>query len=635
MKAIVHLVSLPWAPVLQPSVALGCLKAYIDMYFNGQVKCHTYSAFLEVSVNALGDNFLKFLDPKYCDRMAETVSEIVYFEEFKKNNLNKTHRKDAVNRVKAQENLFSLAIAGKLRSSLINYIDNRIIPNLEDNSINIIGLSMCIQQCYFSAFVGKYLKENCQDFNLLFLYGGSSADSINVAQVFAEEKIPGYFVIGEGEAKLVRIIETVMEADFWSNETEKQIEQKTVGVLPISKRILLYERNEDFYKTQLDLDTLPDPDYKEYFDTVKRICKDSDAYNDFIQMIHIPLEGSRGCFGNCDFCNNDMVWDGFRRFSQKRVIANALNYSSKYNCNKIFFVDNVCDTWAPDYAKELVERGRHITSSMELRADHSETFWTSMALSGLKIALIGTEALSTHLLKVMDKGTTVVQNIITQKCLKELEVKSVANIMANHPKSTIDDIKYTKNVVEHLPHLDQYIITYFTLVQGSPLYQDLSASERRRLKIGRIIPSDGSYRKLSISDFFITPEKWLNVNVDKAWSEYSKWHEERMKKLLKEPENIDVIECSNDMLWIRKISGGKQKDFKYTGKYSKVYEICHKGLSLERISSESGFAAKDVVEILNDFKAEKLMLDIEGIFVSLALRSRDVLIGNYLKSRQK
>jgi radical SAM superfamily enzyme YgiQ (UPF0313 family) len=632
MKVAVHLVSLPWAPVFQPSVALGCLKAYVDKYFNGKIKCYSYSAFFEVLVNALGVNFIKFCDPMYIWRSAETISQITYFDEFKNNNLNRIHRKDFIKQIRAEQKHFSHSVANKLRSSLINYIENHIVPNLEENSINIVGLSMCMQQCYLSAFLGKYLKQNHTDFNYVFLYGGSSTDSINVAQVFADEEIPGYFVIGEGESKLANIIETILKADSWSKEIEERIEQDTVGVLPISKRILLYERNKDFYKSQVNVDSLPDPDYQEYFDTARKFCKDPAAYCELMTEVRIPLEGTRGCFGKCDFCNNDIVWEGFRRFHPKRLLRNALNYTSKYNCNQILFVDNVCNTWAPIYADELISRNRRISTSMELRAQLPESFWTKLALSGTRSIQIGTEALSPILLKAIGKGTTVVQNIVVQKYLKELGIKSYSNIMADHPKSTIEDIKFTRHVITHLSHLDQYTITYFALVQGSPLYLSLNSKDRRKLKIGRIIPCKGKYDKLYISEFFELPKTWLPSHVKKAWTEFSDWHEKRKKKLLLEPERLDVIECSNDMLWIRKVSKGKQKDHKYDGRYAGVYKICHQGLSLEKICDQLNLAESEVITILNEFTADKLMIDIDGIFISLALRSRDVLINNFYQS---
>lgn len=627
-----HLISLPWAPVLQPSIALGCLKAYVDKYFKCNINCYTYSAFVEVLVSALGTKFIDFYSENYSGRWAEAVAQFIYFDEFKRGEVTREQRQHFIAEIKKEGASFSAAAAQRLRSALKHYIESKILPQLKTNDINIIGMTMTMQQCFFSAFVGKYLEKNYPNLNCIYLYGGASASSISVAKNFSALKVPGYFIIGEGEKKLVSIIEHIRKGITQDTINAKHSLECVPGVLRISDRNLLFEKEEGFYENQIDMDSLPDPDYVEYFDTLKTICEDSDAYSELVKMVQIPVEGTRGCFGKCDFCNKDNVWKGFRRFSSGRIIANTLKQTSFYNCDKVLFLDNVCDSWAPDFADDLISRSRRISSFMELRANHPESFWTKLALSGIRSVQIGTEALSPGLLRSIGKGTSVVHNIIVQKYLKELDIESDSNIIAYHPKSTLKDIEYTKHVIRHLPHLDQFKITLFALVQGSPIYFSLSKAERRKLKIGSVIPSKGEYRKYFISEYFKTPDRWLIPKVRRAWADFIKWHENRRRTFLEEPEALDIVECDRDMLWIRKISEGKQYDFKYGGKHAAIYDMCHHGCSLENVGAQLEYSKKEIMENIEELINKRLMINIEGVFISLALRSRDVLLRKYYQS---
>lgn len=632
MKVVVHLVALPWALVFQPSVALGSLKAYVDEYFDSKVECYTYSAFVEVLIEALGNDFIKYSDPMRPWHSDETILQVAYFEEFKRENLNVDHRAYFIDKIREEQKYFSLETATRLRASLKRFIERRIVPRLKEDSLNIIGFTMSMRQVYSSAFVSKYIEKNYPQFKCLFLYGGTSADSINVAKVFSDERIPGLFVIGEGERRIVNIIEAALEADSWNKVMEDKIANDKSGILSASKRVIRYERANELYEYQLDMDSLPEPDYSEYFDTLKRICIDSDTFNEFMKMVMIPLEGTRGCLGRCDFCGLNRVWGGLRKRLPQHITQMTLNKTSQHNCNSVMFVDSSCDDWAEEYADELISRGRSISTSMEMKARKSEIYWTKLALSGLKNVQIGVDALSPPLLKAIGKTTRVAHNVVVQKYLTELGIKSLSNIMAYHPKSTVEDINYTRYVIEHLPHLEQYRIAYFTLVQDSQFYMQLDNDARRKLRIDYRTPCKGKYKDLYISDFFKLPKGWLHKNVRKAWYNFDKWLEKRTMRLQQEPERLDVIECSDAMLWIRKSSSGKQSNFKYYGKYSVVYKNCHHGLRIEEICSGLNIPKVEALNITKELTSQKLMIEIEGIFISLALRCRDELIANLYRS---
>lgn len=635
MNVVLHLVALPWSPLLQPSIVLGCLRAYVDRSFGKEIPCYSYSAFIEVVFNALGERFLDFYSEKHAGSWAEAVAQFIYFEEFKKGEVNKEHRKHFAKLVRQEGKQFSLKAAQNIRKSLKNYVETRIVPNLEIDKVNVVGMTMTMQQCYFSAFVGKYLKINHPEFNFVFLYGGASTSSVNVARIFMGHNIPGYFVIGEGEEKLISVIKSIQDAKGLGKNLEEHITRETQGVLSISSKSFLRDQKKNLCKTQVDIASLPDPDYEEYFDTLKRLCVDKETYNDLKNLVHITLEGSRGCISNCDFCSLNRVWHGFRQRSPNKIVQTALSKTYRYNCNKVIFIDNICDRWAAEYANALIARNRRILASMELRVDHPESFWTKLAITGIEQMQLGIEAFSPPLLKAIGKGTTVVQNIVAQKYLKELNIRSRSNIITDHPKSTIKDIKYTEYVLDHLPHLDQYNLSCFLLTRGSPLYVKMSNAEKAKLKDLYVFQFKGLYQKYQISDFFAISKDWLKSKTHKAWVKFTSKYEERKRELQKTTNRMDIIQCSDEMLWIKKISNGRRINYKFDKRFAAVYELCHQGMQLESICNILNLPRSEVQSILWEFIKEKLMIDIEGVFISLALRPKDVLIRNLYQTKQK
>ena len=136
------------------------------------------------------------------------------------------------------------------------------------------------------------------------------------------------------------------------------------------------------------------PNYQEYFDTLNKASADNEFKLSFLKQCQLPIEGSRGCFAACDFCGLNSTWTGFRAAPADRVVSQAKELAARHPGPTIFFVDNVCDTWAERYSEQLLKRGLRYEAFMELRAHHPEPFWTKLALAGVNNIQIGVESFS-------------------------------------------------------------------------------------------------------------------------------------------------------------------------------------------------------------------------------------------------
>ena len=347
----------------------------------------------------------------------------------------------------------------------------------------------------------------------------------------------------------------------------------------------------------------------------------------------MPIEGSRGCFAACDFCGLNSTWKGFRAAPADRVVAQTEELTARHPGPSIFFVDNVCDTWAERYAEKLIERGFRYEAFMELRAHHPEYFWTKLALAGVNNIQIGIEALSPALLMKMSKGTRVFQNIAVQKYLKELGVKSCSNLIFWHPGSTLADVAETRRSLEQLSHLDELSTIKFVLVAGSPLYFSLSLDERKGLRPALSQPAPASVTEFAFRFGHIPPARMaLDRETDSAWQELEDWYEGAKALSRSRPQDLTVRRIEPDCLRVQDTRFGNSQEHLLTDADATIYDSRHSPLRTDHIVARTGLTASRVEEGLASLVERKLLYETEGFYISLALRPRDELVRRYCQT---
>jgi radical SAM superfamily enzyme YgiQ (UPF0313 family) len=517
------------------------------------------------------------------------------------------------------------------------YLDAEVAPHLRDGVVNVIGFTVVYDQIYASIFAADHLRRRFPDHKLLFLFGGYSVTIPKVAEIFHKLEVPGLFVIGEGERKLEMIARTLLEMpDEEFAEAPERIIAGVPGVSRITPMTRFFERDAECFSSQFgSLAEVPLPDYQEYFDTVCRASPDREFRLGFLKQCQIPIEGSRGCFAKCDFCGLNSTWSGFRAAPADRVASQAEELMTRHSGATIFFVDNVCDTWAERYSERLLERGLRYEAFMELRAHHPESFWIRLSLAGVNNIQIGVETLSPALLAKMNKGTRVFQNIAVQKYLKELGVKSCSNLIFWHPASTLADVAETRRALEQLCHLDELSTIKFVLVAGSPLYYSLPLEDRRRLKPSLKESIPAAVREFAFRFGHVPPARLaLDPQTDAAWQELEEWYEGLKARCRSRPHELTVTRIAPDCLRVLDSRFGELQEHLLAGSEATILDFCHSARKREHIVAGTGLAAASVDEGLATLVERKLLYETEGFYISLALRPRDELIQRYYHQRQ-
>ncbi len=653
MSVAVHLISTPWADPRIAPIQTACLKAWLARH-TPEVAVHSYAPFVDVMVGLRGGGYLDFVG-HIPEQAREFLSLFAYLRRHRKADMTEAELRSVehtIARMVSPQSMTSFekannasahlrqelageldrAFADAFGAEITSYVDRELRPNLGKARINIIGFTLNYHQNYAAALMAKHLMQSEPADRLLFVYGGGSASHPAVRRAFSFLGLPGHVVFGEGERKLQRIVELAAGCDD-STTLSNEIDDQINGILSIGDQRDMEQDNLDYVADQIrELDTLPLPDYDDYFGELKRLVQDDEAFVLLRGLSHITVEGTRGCFAKCDFCALNRQWSDFRKKTAEKVALDALDLRRRYRVNFLHFADNVCDTWAEDYAQTLIDQGIKVPGLMELRSHHPEAFWVKLALAGINEIQIGIEAVSPPLLRAMNKGTRVFQNLRAMKYLAELGVlwAPISNLISHHPRSTLADVEETRRVMEATLHWGSPNLSVFHLDPGSPLYETLSAQDRALLR--PLVPEGWPER---LSDFLISrhvtrPRGWQDEATDAAWDDFTAWYEEFRVTQRDHATVIREIENNDEGLWLRSTQSNRVRNHYFSRDYGLVYAQCHHAAGLEQLLARSGLSETFVRGCLAELEDLGLILRTEDRFVATALRDRDSLLRTYI-----
>jgi ribosomal peptide maturation radical SAM protein 1 len=221
------------------------------------------------------------------------------------------------------------------------------------------------------------------------------------------------------------------------------------GGAPPSVGILTRERSTPGSASLEHLDTLPVPDYDEYFDRI--------ASHDQIPR-HIVLETARGCWWgerrHCTFCGLNGETMAFRSKSPQRARDEIVECCSRYGTTTISFVDNILDpayieTLFPDLAATGLDLDMFFEVKANLHRDELET----LRAGGVRHIQPGIESLSDDVLRLMRKGVTAFQNIQLLRWAAELDLTCSWNIICGFPNEPPEAYARMASLLPSLEHL--------------------------------------------------------------------------------------------------------------------------------------------------------------------------------------
>jgi ribosomal peptide maturation radical SAM protein 1 len=202
----------------------------------------------------------------------------------------------------------------------------------------------------------------------------------------------------------------------------------------------------------LNMDLLPYPDYGDYFAQFRASTLVS------IDSPTMAFETSRGCWWgqkhHCTFCGLNGGGMQYRSKSPQHALDELDFLMDHHGVRKVYAVDNILDLkYLDTVVAELAGRSRPPQLFYETKANLTKRQLRLMARAGVWGIQPGIESLGTHILHLMDKGVTALQNVRLLKWCAEIGLVPEWNFLCGFPGENPEDYASMADLVPSLTHL--------------------------------------------------------------------------------------------------------------------------------------------------------------------------------------
>ncbi|MEM9257168.1 MAG: radical SAM protein [Pseudomonadota bacterium] len=203
----------------------------------------------------------------------------------------------------------------------------------------------------------------------------------------------------------------------------------------------------------------------------------------------VPIMTGRGCQWNkCAFCSDVISVNGrsFRTRSIQNVLLEMQEQSRIHSTTNFLFVDLKLNSY-PDMIRGIAENVQSYvpgaewlgTVHVDLRDDNglSRHDLKNAVRSGMRRVSFGLESGSQRMLDLMDKGSNVERNSQFIREAHEAGLSLRCTMFKGFPGERADDMAATADFLEeHAPYLDRVRFNEFTLMEDTPIYHELIAT---------------------------------------------------------------------------------------------------------------------------------------------------------------
>ncbi len=582
-RFLVALVSMPWPAFNRPSVQLGALKAYIEFNGNGRIKVDTFHPYLEIA-RLLGPDIYQWIsrDMWVCEALYSAIlfpDKIIEAKKIVEQSLKKSPDNIDIDFAETCE---------ILKKQLVSWSS---LPRW--GQYDLLGFSVCLNQLLPSLAGLQAIKKNYPE--LPVVMGGSSFLPEKNKELFSLFPLD-YLICGEGEKPLLTLCRDLA--------AKMQPEKTATG-------------------SQLaDLSSLPLPDYDDYF----KEMKNNFGADAFIPVL--PLEFSRGCWwGKCAFCNLNLQWQGFRAKSAEQMLAEAIGLSEKYSCLDLAFTDNVLPIKESRvFFRKMAELGRDINFFAEIRAGMRGRELFLAGRGGLASVQAGIEALSNSLLRRLNKGTSVIENLAVMKDSLAAGIILDGNLICEFPSSTREEVEETLENLDFALPFHPLSSAVFFLGHKSPVdyapeeYGILAKTchpKYKKIVPGAILHNLPMLIKGYRGDRLYQRRLWAPV-VDKIrqWRKFYCAAENQSSRLL-----LSYRDGGNFLIIRQHLPGGRILHHRLYGTSRKIYLACEEISDLALLEKKfSGFSRENLMAFLADLVKKRIMFCQDDKYLALAIR---------------
>ena len=423
----VVLVSMPFAEIQRPSIALGLLQAsladtnirsevvYGNFGFAETIGLVSYQAMQSAPTDHLLGEWC-FAGSLFPDDSEKDEEYLTLILEVRCNGFpaDLEQRKDLMRWVRAQSGA---------------YVD-RLAEAIVARGPRIVGCSSVFQQHCASLALLKRVRELSP--KTVLLMGGANCEGEMGVETLRAFPWVDCVVSGEADAMFADLCRVLIEhgrdIDALALPNGAISQAHLRSVLPIlspdgvqAPRALIR-----------DMDALPTPDYDHYFETLR-----ASTLSNLIQP-GLLIESSRGCWwgekSHCTFCGLNGAGMKYRSKSADRVVAELSELYRRYGIRSIQFVDNILDmSFFKTVLPKLAASGDKYSLFYEIKSNLKREQVELLAEAGVRWIQPGIESLDDNVLALIGKGNSALMNVQLLKWTSEFGIDVAWNMLCGIP----------------------------------------------------------------------------------------------------------------------------------------------------------------------------------------------------------
>lgn len=506
--------------------------------------------------------------------------------------------------------------------NLVPHFLNYCLATIKWQDYAMVGFTSTFEQNIASLALARRIKATHP--RLTTVFGGGNWEEKMGLELHRKFSFVDYVCTGEAENSFPLLVRRVLEG-----KNGKTNLSTIKGLIYRSAKGSRYTGHADLITR---MDDLPIPDYSDYFDQFATSSAGS------LIVPTLLFEGSRGCWwgtkSHCTFCGLNGNTLSFRAKSDARVLQEIHELVESWGIDTVQAVDNVLDM---NYFKSLIpalsKLEKPIQFFYEVRTSLLRKHVRLLAEAGIRNVQPGIESLSDHVLKLMRKGTTALQNIQFLKWCKEYGIKANWNILHGFPGENRSDYTEMINLFPAIQFLDPPT-SYgpIRLDRFSPYFNNPKRYGLTRIKpmpvYAYIYPfGQRSLEKIAYYfDYEYEPKKDPSGHAEALMRYVEEWRQHPDKGELRSIQGQD-----GNLVLLDSRKNAVNKDVVLIGADRIVYEFCDKVRSINAIKRhldkrfpKASLTWSQIKTFLDTLVSHQLMVTSHNRYLSLAMQSSPV-----------
>lgn len=476
----------------------------------------------------------------------------------------------------------------------------------------VVGISSMFQQHLASIALAKRLKIRSPE--TVVVLGGPNCDRIRGIETLRRFPFLDAVVLGEGDLAYTDLVVRILRGE--TPDTQGVYRQEAVPDFSEDRHCIDAPRISD-------LDSLPIPDFIDYMQQLEPIRGEiRNAHKRFQNSPRLLLETSRGCWwracGGCNFCHQDQ--QEFRTKSAGRAFEEITAISDRYPTIEIELTDPALPLGHFDnLIPMLADAGLPARLTCYARANITREQVRSLRAAGVVRVMPGIESLSNQILRVLNKGTTVIDNIRLLKWCREYDIEVAWNILWGVPGESPDEYLSMARLIPLLSHLQPpFGFTPLYMGRFSNYYEhpeafgigDITPAEA----YSSIYPFDQAIRERFALYFNFTADLQCNTYLPQLTEAVNGWIRSHPVSRLSLVEDGD-IHCVLDTRPV-----ARRSVYRLTPLQKAIMDTADGGCTMQQILRTGEVNRETLARELEFLVQMRLVIELSGKYISLAVQ---------------